>query len=85
MRGRGVAPEMLKSLLGRNGYSSISYIETTVTPSNEKSRRFFYSISREFNCKIEETDCFSPEHFGISAHEKEILFKIGPLEKTAFE
>lgn len=83
LHGKGIASKMLKSLLQREKLSAIFNIETTVTPSNEKSRKFFYSISRDLNCLIEESDLFLSEHFGNSSHEKEILFKIGPFERTA--
>lgn len=82
-RGQGVAGGLLEELLAREACADVSYLEATVTPSNEPSQRLFRSLARRHETQCQETELFSTEMFrGIDdSHEPEILFRIGPLNR----
>lgn len=77
-RGRGIALEMLVHLIHRHG-PKIRYIQTTVSPSNQASRRLFEKLSVRLETKIIYGDGFSQALFP-DAHEDEPLLTLGPLE-----
>lgn len=79
MRGRGLAKSMLRELLRRDALGECRYLETTVSPSNEPSRRLFYGLARELEAPIAESVLFSECDFGGEAHEQETLIRIGPI------
>jgi L-2,4-diaminobutyric acid acetyltransferase len=56
------------------------FLETTITPSNEASRRLFLSLARDLEARCRVTSFFSEEDFGGENHEAEDLFRIGPLQ-----
>ena len=78
-RGQGLAKRMVRDLLARFPRGRVSFLEQTVTKSNEPSRALFRSIARELGAPLEETLLFGPEHFGASDHEPEYLLRIGPI------
>jgi L-2,4-diaminobutyric acid acetyltransferase len=78
MRGRRIAGQMLDRLISE-GAPWASYIETTVTPSNDSSLRFFQNFA-----EMHETSCrtmryMTKDLFCDDSHEEEILLRIGPL------
>ena len=75
-RGRRIASKMLDWLL--DNVEGIEFVETTVTPSNDASRRMFHSFGRRRGARVTETPCFSEEDLG-EGHEPEELFRIGPF------
>ena len=79
MRGQGLARAMLCELLDRPALHDIGYLETTVSPSNEPSRRLFHGLARERNAAITERVLFSERDFGGEEHEVETLIRIGPF------
>lgn len=79
MRGRGLARAMLHELLRRDALGECRYVETTVSPSNEPSRRLFYAFARDLGAPVAEKVLFSERDFGAEPHEQEILFRIGPI------
>ncbi len=79
LRGKGVASEMLKSLLSRKNLSHIEYIETTISPSNKASQNLFYHFVSELNTKLSVEPYFDQDLFGGEAHEDEELYRMGPL------
>lgn len=79
MRGQGLARAMLRELLTRPGLSSCRYLETTVSPSNEPSRRVFHGLARELGAPVTERVLFSEQDFGEEHHEVETLIRIGPF------
>jgi L-2,4-diaminobutyric acid acetyltransferase len=79
LRGKGVASEMLKSLLSRKNLSHIDYIETTISPSNKASQNLFYHFVTELNTELSVELYFSKDLFGGEAHEDEELYRMGPL------
>ncbi|MEA2101192.1 MAG: diaminobutyrate acetyltransferase [Thermodesulfobacteriota bacterium] len=79
VRRQGVGLSMLLAILKRKGLEGVSWIETTVTPSNNASRKMFHSLAKRLNTKCEESTYFSGEHFGDQGHEEERLLRIGPF------
>jgi L-2,4-diaminobutyric acid acetyltransferase len=83
-RGQGVGTRLLHELLNRPACSGVSFLETTVTPSNAPSRAMFRSFARARHADCIETALFQREDFGDNGHEheEEQLLRIGPLNNT---
>ena len=79
MRGRGVAGTMLDSLTERLGPSGLNYVQATINPSNEASKRTFGSLAGRLRCEISHRVVFSAGHFSGEGHEEEVLYRIGPF------
>lgn len=79
MRGQGLARAMLRELLDRPALRECRHLETTVSPSNEPSRRLFHGLARERRAAITERVLFSGQDFGSEHHESETLIRIGPF------
>ena len=82
-RGRGVATGMLYEIVRRAACNKVSYLETTVGPSNEASMALFRGFAKKLNTEVTEKELFGVEVFGDSGeHEAEILFCIGPFDSA---
>lgn len=79
MRGRGLAKAMLHELLRRDALAECRFMETTVTPSNEPSRRLFHAFGRDLRAPVAERVLFAERDFGDDPHEPEVLIRIGPI------
>lgn len=79
MRGQGLARAMLRELLARSALRGCRYLETTVSPSNEASRRLFHGLGRELRAPVSERALFGEHDFGEEHHECEALIRIGPF------
>jgi len=80
-RGKGLARGMLRSLLERDVCRSVTYLETTVSPSNLASRRMFERFADEQSCPVECLPFLGEDQFGaIAHHEAEDLLRIGPMQ-----
>ncbi|KQC09314.1 MAG: hypothetical protein APR62_02720 [Smithella sp. SDB] len=79
-RGKGLATDMLKSILRRTYPAPLHYLETTVNPSNISSNALFSGMARSINARIVKSPLFTESDFGNSEHEKEILYRIGPFD-----
>jgi L-2,4-diaminobutyric acid acetyltransferase len=79
LRGRGFGKLLLKEALKRPAARGCSFLETTITPSNEPSQRLFTSLARDLKARCTVVSCFSGEDFGEENHEAEHLFRIGPF------
>lgn len=79
-RGRGLGAEMILRLLARADLKDVRYLETTVSPSNQASRRMFQRLARRLGVPLQERLLFGRDCFGTADHEEEILFRIGPLQ-----
>lgn len=79
MRGQGLARTMLEHLLARPALRGCRYLETTVSPSNEPSRRLFHGLARELKAPVTERVLFGEKDFGKAHHECETLIRIGPF------
>ncbi len=79
-RGQGLARRMLASLLAREVCRGAVYLETTVTPSNQPSRRSFARFAGNHGYALQEVPFLAAHHFGAAAqHEAECLLRIGPI------
>ena len=63
IRGRGLGNRMLHALLRLPACREVSFLEATMTPSNEASTKLFRSIARDFGVRWEETTGFSEDLF----------------------
>lgn len=91
-RNFGLAKRMLREALKRPSTRGCRFLETTISPSNEPSKRLFTSLARELQARCEVSACFSESHFGSrdpeedqradpkAGHEAEYLFRIGPFD-----
>ena len=77
-RGHGLGRAMLRELLQRPGLSP-AYIETTVGPDNEASRRMFAGLAKQLGASCTESPLFERHLFGDASHDDEILLRIGPF------
>lgn len=82
-RGQRIADEMIASIVARPGLG-IEFVEATVTPDNEPSRRMFqrFAESRGVRCRV--TPYLGVDDFpaGDEPHALEDRFRIGPLDPT---
>ncbi|MDF0590642.1 diaminobutyrate acetyltransferase [Candidatus Methanocrinis natronophilus] len=65
-RNGGLAKRMLHEVLKRPSVRGCRFLETTISPSNEPSKRLFTSLARELQARCEVSACFSESHFGSS-------------------
>ncbi|ARK29011.1 diaminobutyrate acetyltransferase [Halalkalibacter krulwichiae] len=80
-RGKGLASKLITELVNRSGCKDVSYVEATVTPSNEASQALFRSLARSFQTECEVSECFSEDLFPEEGHEAELTFRVGPIKK----
>lgn len=81
-RGKGLGSKLLDAFIA--GAEGARFLEATVTPSNTASRRLFerFARRREVPCVIEPgfaADLFRGAGPETHTHEREDLFRIGPL------
>ncbi len=55
------------------------YLEGTINPSNQASKRNFQELAQMLETNCEETLLFSEEDFENDGHEAEILCRVGPI------
>lgn len=84
-RGLGLGLRMLRQLLRRFGMRPVRWVETTVGPGNQASRRLFARLADQMGASMHESALFEAALFGIDArdHEAEPLLRIGPLSLSA--
>ncbi|TFB14663.1 diaminobutyrate acetyltransferase [Filobacillus milosensis] len=80
-RGKGVASQLLKELFNRDACKDVRFLEATVTPSNEASKKLFKGFARKNNTKCDITELFTKDLFPSDEHEEEHRFRIGPIDK----
>lgn len=80
-RGKGLALIMADYLLNKDFCKKVDYIEATVSPSNQSSKKFFEKLAKEYGASLMEEEFFAAEHFGKISHEEEKLIRIGPLKE----
>jgi L-2,4-diaminobutyric acid acetyltransferase len=79
-RGQGVALSMLRGLTQRDALRGrILFVEATVTPGNDPSRRLFGKLARTLGAPCNESEFIGKTLFGGEAHEEERLIRIGPI------
>jgi len=75
-RGHRLAVKMIDWILNSQSCKNVKYIETTVSPSNESSRKMFCKFAENRNSTITESEFLGSGAFGEDSHEEEILFII---------
>jgi L-2,4-diaminobutyric acid acetyltransferase len=79
-RKNGIAAKMITSILSRSSCKDVSFLEATVTPSNDSSKNLFASVASHFNARLDISPFFAEDRFENS-HEAEELVRVGPLQK----
>jgi L-2,4-diaminobutyric acid acetyltransferase len=81
IRERRVGRRMLGWLVQRLAGDGVSYLEASVTPSNEPSQRMFKGFARELGVPCTESLLFPARAFPPGeTHEDEVLLRIGPFD-----
>ncbi|MBV2179640.1 MAG: diaminobutyrate acetyltransferase [Castellaniella sp.] len=78
-RGQGLGLRMLEQLLARRGPRPVRWVETTVGPGNQASRRLFGRLADRAAAAVKESALFEAPLFGLQAHEAEPLLRLGPF------
>jgi L-2,4-diaminobutyric acid acetyltransferase len=78
-RGHGLAGRMLETLVQRPALNAITFIETTVTPSNQASANVFRRFADKRHTPLNTSILFSQAAHFAGSHDDEVLFRIGPL------
>lgn len=78
-RGQGIGTKILKNLLTCEGCKKVSYLEATISPSNQASQSLFTGLARKLNTKYTISECFPENWFPVQDHEKEQIYRIGPF------
>lgn len=76
-RGHGIGVSMLANLI-EQASPPITFVETTITPSNQPSQALFRAFARHMGASVTEGLWLSKDVFP-DAHESEDLFRIGPF------
>ncbi|MGD8827697.1 MAG: GNAT family N-acetyltransferase, partial [Gammaproteobacteria bacterium] len=79
-RGQGLGGRLLDQLLELDGCKGVQYLEASVTPDNVPSRKLFRGFARRQDAECQELPFFPAEYFP-EGHEREDLFRIGPIER----
>jgi L-2,4-diaminobutyric acid acetyltransferase len=82
-RGHRLGRAMLRELLQRKGLEHVRYLETTVGPDNQASRRSFTGLAGELGAHVSEQPFFDRQLFGGADHDDEMLLRIGPFALPA--
>lgn len=82
VRGQGVAKALLRALVTVPACEGVRFLEATVTPSNTASRRLFESFAESLEVPCDISQGFTADMFGDVNHEREDLFRIGPLVRN---
>ncbi|MGI2336081.1 MAG: diaminobutyrate acetyltransferase [Dehalogenimonas sp.] len=78
-RGRGVARALLEKLLSAvYEHQPPRFLELSVNPSNQASRKLFTRLAEELGAPLHESVLFGEDLLG-DGHEAEMLLRIGPL------
>ena len=82
-RGHRLGLRMLRTLLARPHLADVRWIETTVGPRNQASRRLFARLATHLGASMEEEPLFGEAAFGGAGHGAEPLLRMGPLDLPA--
>lgn len=76
-RGQGLAVKLIKFLLSQPNFSKVSYLETSITPSNQASWALFTRLAQQLNTPLNKSLLFSAKQLG--GDEDEELATLGPF------
>jgi L-2,4-diaminobutyric acid acetyltransferase len=80
MRKQGLARKLLEAFLAQN--PDARWLEASVTPDNQPSRKLFQSVARDKGVDCEISD-YMPAELFPDGHEAEDLFRIGPFDSNS--
>lgn len=78
-RGQGLAKRMIREILQREQCLQVSYLETTITESNEASWGVFKSLAKDLNTELNSSVMFDREQHFAGEHATEMLVRLGPF------
>jgi L-2,4-diaminobutyric acid acetyltransferase len=78
-RGRGIASGLLDALVAAPGCEGVTFLEATVTPDNEPSRRLFESFAKRHAASFTWSHGYHEDLFPQN-HAPEQLIRIGPFK-----
>ncbi|MEI3610658.1 diaminobutyrate acetyltransferase [Pseudogracilibacillus sp. SO10305] len=80
-RGNGLATKLIHRILSQlKETEDVKYLEATVTPSNIPSSSLFRGMAKKYRANCAIFDCFTEEQFPTDDHEKELTYRIGPIQ-----
>ncbi|SMF39294.1 diaminobutyrate acetyltransferase [Alteromonadaceae bacterium Bs31] len=82
-RGQGLASKMIDNILKRDCCTSLRFIETTITETNEASWGLFRRIAEKHGSQLSSELLFHQDKHFLGHHDSEILVKIGPLNSPS--
>ncbi|WP_461518421.1 diaminobutyrate acetyltransferase [Porticoccus sp.] len=78
-RGLGLASRMLLDILNRPQCREVTYLETTITASNQGSWALFRRLADRLGAALESTTLFDQDKHFQGQHDTETLVRIGPF------
>lgn len=78
-RGMGLAKRMIKDILGRSACKGVTYLETTITESNDSSWAMFQSLANQLKTGVVTQTLFDKQEHFAGGHDSEVLLRIGPF------
>ena len=81
-RGAGLAGSMLKHILDRPLCRHVSYLETTITETNQASWGLFTSLAKKLEASLDKSVMFDRDKHLAGEHDTEFLARIGPFKLT---
>lgn len=78
-RGLGLAGNMLKHILDRPQCAQVSFLETTITESNQASWALFKSLAKKLETGLEKSAMFDSDKHLAGKHDSEFLARLGPF------
>jgi L-2,4-diaminobutyric acid acetyltransferase len=82
-RRRQLGLRMLQALMARPHLADVRWVETTVGPGNQASRRLFAKLAAHLGALLDEEPLFGETAFGDAGHDAEPLLRMGPLDLRA--
>lgn len=84
-RGKGLAKQMIQSLVTRPAQHDVTHLITTITDDNRASWALFRGLARDWNAELERTALFEREAHFAGAYPTEYQARIGPLDVSKIE
>lgn len=81
-RGQGLQKKML---LFQIKTAQATYFEGTINPSNKASKKNYFELAKMLNTQCQQDVLFNEDDFENDGHEPEILYRIGPIDKSAVD
>ncbi|MDI1291603.1 MAG: diaminobutyrate acetyltransferase [Methylobacter sp.] len=79
-RGQGLATRMLQNIWLQPQCSNVSYLETTITESNQASWALFQGLANKLKTELNTSVMFDRERHFDNEHDTEMLVRIGPIK-----